>query len=673
MKTYGEEMRYYIFKKIYNILKMNCYICGCVLNCEKYLINVFKNIEKIGNIFDNYKIIIAYDISIDNSLKLLFDIKDKFKNICDIEIIVNKNPLSNYKTENIANARNSILNYIKNDKDNINYEYFIMMDVDDVSDKKINIDILYKYLIRDDWDSLSFNREDYYDIWALSIKPYVVSCWHWADKQINSLFVVDMMKDYISKKLKELNSEDLLECYSAFNGFAIYRKDKFINSYYSNNIFKSLYLIDNDLIKENIKIINQTIKINLLEDCEHRFFHLNAIKKYGAKIKISPHILFINDQENNCKYVSSRGILKSCDVKSLNPISSINNLYNYNFSKLYDGCTLYVCNFAIKIFINYVKYINVKFILVSGDSDCTVPNEIFSSNEDFISFIENNNIIHWYSQNCILSDHPKLSKIPIGLDYHTMNEKDSDWGNRLSPNEQEDILENIKNSSKPFWEREIKCYSNFHFFIETKYGYDRKEAIDEIDKELILYENNKINRKETWLNQSKYAFVISPHGNGLDCHRTWEALCLGSIPIIKKSNITNLFDELPVLIVDNWSDINKDLLNKTIYDFKNKKFNYDKLLLKYWIDKITDMRKNIINDNYKFFHGVDHNGDDIELKHIFTIDELKKYCDSNEKIVAFNTLGFIKINVNIENLIENNYINKNTLHGIFIKKKYLSS
>ena len=256
----------------------NCYICGCVLNCEKYLNNVFKNIVKIGNIFNNYKIIIAYDISKDNSLNLLFDIKDKFKNICDIEIIINKNPLSKYKTENIANARNSILNYIRNDKTNIKYEYFIMMDFDDVSDKKINTDILCKYLNRNDWDSISFNRKDYYDIWALSIKPYIVSCWHWTDIQNNSSFVVDIMKNYINKKLKSINEEQLLECYSAFNGFAIYRKDKFINSYYCNNIFKSLSLIDTDLIDENIKLINSSIKINLLEDCEHRFFHLNAIK-----------------------------------------------------------------------------------------------------------------------------------------------------------------------------------------------------------------------------------------------------------------------------------------------------------------------------------------------------------------------------------------------------------
>jgi len=228
-----------------------------------------------------------------------------------------------------------------------------------------------------------------------------------------------------------------------------------------------------------------------------------------------------------------------------------------------------------------------KFILVSGDSDCTVPNELFPNNDLFLNFINNSKIIHWYAQNCVL-EHPKLSKIPIGLDYHTMSDKNTNWGEQISPNEQENMLNYINNQSKPFFEREIKCYSNFHFCMETKYGFDRKDALKNINPDLIYYEQNKVKREDTWKNQSNYAFVISPHGNGLDCHRTWEALCLGCIPIVKKSGISDLFDELPVLIIDDWKNITNELLIETINKFKDITFNYDKLLLKYWIDKINN-------------------------------------------------------------------------------------
>ena len=96
--------------------------------------------------------------------------------------------------------------------------------------------------------------------------------------------------------------------------------------------------------------------------------------------------------------------------------------------------------------------------------------------------------------------------------------------------------------------------------MNTKYGYDRVDAYNQVPKELVYYEKNHIKRLNTWENQSKYAFVLSPHGNGLDCHRTWEALCLGCIPIVKTSAIDYLYEDLPVLIVKEWFDITKEIL-----------------------------------------------------------------------------------------------------------------
>jgi hypothetical protein len=52
----------------------------------------------------------------------------------------------------------------------------------------------------------------------------------------------------------------------------------------------------------------------------------------------------------------------------------------------------------------------------------------------------------------------------------------------------------------------------------------------------------------------KTLFVPSPAGNGLDCHRTWEALYLGCVPVVIKKEFCG--DETwPVLVVDNWQDL----------------------------------------------------------------------------------------------------------------------
>jgi len=259
--------------------------------------------------------------------------------------------------------------------------------------------------------------------------------------------------------------------------------------------------------------------------------------------------------------------------------------YNKQLNDQKDGTIIYICGSAIRNFMNQLPNIKYKFILVSGDSDTTIPVDVFCNNEEFFSFINNPHLLHWYSQNCII-DHPKMTRIPIGMDYHTLSVQSSHWGKQDSPIEQENQLLYIKSYAKPFWERIIKCYSNFHFHF-YKFGQDRKDAIDKISSHLIFYEPNQIERLRTWQNQSQYAFVVSPHGNGLDCHRTWEALLLGCIVIVKKSGLDSLYSDLPVLIVNDWGDITENLLRNTIENFKLKSFNYNKLSLSYWVKQIS--------------------------------------------------------------------------------------
>lgn len=292
--------------------------------------------------------------------------------------------------------------------------------------------------------------------------------------------------------------------------------------------------------------------------------------------------------ESHCKYVSSYGILKSTQVYSSTPISSITELYNYDFSKLLPNSSLYICNSAIPKFVSMFDVLVIHpIVLVSGDSDVSIPNDVFNSHEEFLSFIENPKIIHWFAQNTI-GKHPKLSKIPIGLDYHTMSNYESHpWGPRTSPQTQEEILVQIKDASSHFEKRFPLIYSNCHFSINTRFASDRINAIESIPRELVFYEEAMHPRIDNWKTQSNFAFVLSPHGNGLDCHRTWEALCLGCIPIVKTSALDELYTNLPVLIVNSWDEVSSKLLETTISSFSQKSFNYEKLDLKYWVNRIN--------------------------------------------------------------------------------------
>ena len=62
--------------------------------------------------------------------------------------------------------------------------------------------------------------------------------------------------------------------------------------------------------------------------------------------------------------------------------------------------------------------------------------------------------------------------------------------------------------------------------------------------------------------------MISPPGYGVDCHRTWEALALGSIPIVlapascPRGWQNPLFGGLRVITVRSWAEITQEALER---------------------------------------------------------------------------------------------------------------
>jgi len=299
--------------------------------------------------------------------------------------------------------------------------------------------------------------------------------------------------------------------------------------------------------------------------------------------------MLILHMENLCHFVCSRGILKSCTFISINPKSSCNNDTQYLYdmlvsNKMFDGMSIYLCSDLLKFFVlKILPLIKNNFVLVSGDSDINVPLEILS-NKEFLYLINSKYLIKWFTQNTQIQHHHKITQIPIGLDYHTiLNNPNHIWKadkEGYLPINQEKILLNIIEKSDPFYKRIPKIYVNFSI-VNDRFG-QRKKSIKEIPNNLIFYNNNMTKRTQNWNLMKNYTFILSPFGNGMDCHRTWEALCLGCIPILNAPNFKELFKNLPVLFVNDWKDVNQELLDKTIEEFKNITFNYDKLTLDYW-------------------------------------------------------------------------------------------
>tara|TARA_B110000977_G_scaffold200015_1_gene289142 strand:- start:903 stop:2669 length:1767 start_codon:yes stop_codon:yes gene_type:complete len=292
-----------------------------------------------------------------------------------------------------------------------------------------------------------------------------------------------------------------------------------------------------------------------------------------------------------CKYISSRGICYNCDIypDDIKSDTKIFNMDEYNNITNYDK--VYVITSVINQFISKVlpelEKKKIKIILVTGASVIGVPLEAANLfNINIKNIINNSNsIIHWFCQNYDSFEiNKKITPIPLGLDYHTLQKKNHWWGPKMTAINQEKEL--IEISNKKFNDRINKTFSFFHFQLFKRHGADRYKAIRVLqDKEYNIFLKQKTNRKDTWNICTKFKFIISPHGNGLDCHRTYEAMLLGSLPIVKSSSLDVLYKDMPVIILDNWSDINIDNLVKQSNNIINK--SKEKLTLQYW-NKLID-------------------------------------------------------------------------------------
>jgi hypothetical protein len=259
-------------------------------------------------------------------------------------------------------------------------------------------------------------------------------------------------------------------------------------------------------------------------------------------------------------------------------------------NKMFNGMSIYVCSDLLKIFVNQIlQNIKYTFVLVTGDSDLCVPLEILTKQETY-KLLNSPYLLKWFTQNTRIHENNKIIQLPIGLDYHTIfsdpNCPLKIPGENHLPSFQEQTLDIIKSKSVPFDERILKIYVNFS--MQNDRFEQRETAIKSIPQDLLVYESNFKHRTFLWGEIINYTFVLSPFGMGMDCHRTWEALCLGSIPIICAPHFTKLFEDLPVLIVNDWTDITEELLQETIDNFKEKTFNYKKLTLEYWQNKIAN-------------------------------------------------------------------------------------
>ena len=288
-------------------------------------------------------------------------------------------------------------------------------------------------------------------------------------------------------------------------------------------------------------------------------------------------------------YYSPVGFCEICDIIIFPnlPYSSLTHIdYVTNITKEKTKVVIFCSakNKSFEILFHYLPYIFCDFVIITCMEDFTFPNDY---NEDIINAVLNNkHFKHWFLTNKTIPNNSYITSIPYGLNYWTMTMTNDE---NITYKEQDMVLNNLINNSKKIEERIPKIYANWHMNItDSRNGGMREKLPSIIPPEIIYYQENQLTMFEYWQKMSEYAFVISPFGNGYDCIRTFEALCLGCIVIMKKCFLMEIYCDLPVVFVDNWEDINEELLTIILKEFKVIKFDTEKLKMKYWTDLVFE-------------------------------------------------------------------------------------
>lgn len=134
--------------------------------------------------------------------------------------------------------------------------------------------------------------------------------------------------------------------------------------------------------------------------------------------------------------------------------------------------------------------------------------------------------------------------------------------------------------------REIRNLVYVNFNIDT-YPAERKHVWEVFHKETWVTaerpENSMEGRRRFLENARNHSFVLCPRGNGIDTHRLWEALYMGSIPIVIRDIAHSGWTDMPIFFVDSWNEVTEDRLRYELERMESMEWNMEKLLIGYWI------------------------------------------------------------------------------------------
>jgi len=215
-------------------------------------------------------------------------------------------------------------------------------------------------------------------------------------------------------------------------------------------------------------------------------------------------------------------------------------------------------------------------IWITGHSDFPITKEVFDIHENKNCF--------WFATNMGYVN-PKLTGLPIGITNNTKESSDHVIFGNIS------IM--LEVAERP---RTIHNLVYMNFLIST-YPHERQVCYNTfVGKPWVTVGHSEKTleaRKNFLIDIRNHMFVLCPRGNGVDTHRLWETLYMGSIPIVKRDVAFNDVLDLPILFINEWTDITEDFLLTEYERISTTKWNMKKLTFPYWKERILQAESEV--------------------------------------------------------------------------------
>jgi len=262
--------------------------------------------------------------------------------------------------------------------------------------------------------------------------------------------------------------------------------------------------------------------------------------KYNASATITP---------KNILWSRNWYHLVDCKVPSwyYSAVNTNSKQSDDQLTRFFSGCSgiIWIRTVDASTFAGFVlTEMKKPFVLITTDGDHNVPSRV----RDFQKILDSPLCTAWYTQNYDgSSHHPKLIPVPIGFDLHT--KRYGYWGNVLSVN-----LAHMLALRRRGLKNERRNQTLYLPPWNPKTHTDRP-AVETAIECIPHVRGPSMNISDLWESYTNYKFSLAPRGNGIDTHRMWEMLFFGIVPITLTSSIDVLFEGLPVIVVQNYTDI----------------------------------------------------------------------------------------------------------------------